>query len=262
MVVGGSFPLASKRRRLTNTYSSAMDSEAARAKLAAMTERYGREFHVFETSTFSPSSNAASSDASQLNVEEEETDDLEFSPEDYIRISSIKKPEPILKTRKMREAEAAARKSKMTRAVIRVRFPDNHTLEATFDPSETIQTLIDLLIKVIAQPEQPFYIYTVSPKKLITNMSQDFYAAGFCPGALVNFSYDVSKGGSAVDLNSPYLREEILSLKGSDAADDQGQQSELVQSEPEPVEPTKPPTPVQEQKPAQKKLVKPKWLKM
>lgn len=30
--------------------------------------------------------------ASQLNVEEEETDDLEFSPEDYIRISSIKKP--------------------------------------------------------------------------------------------------------------------------------------------------------------------------
>lgn len=35
---------------------------------------------------------------------------------------------------------------------------------------------------------------TVPPKKLITNMSQDFYAAGFCPGALVNFSYDVSKG--------------------------------------------------------------------
>ena len=43
-------------------------------------------------------------------------------------------------------------------AVIRVRFPDNHTVEATFDPSETIQSLIDLVAKVIAQPEQPFYI--------------------------------------------------------------------------------------------------------
>lgn len=43
-------------------------------------------------------------------------------------------------------------------AVIRIRFPDNHTLEATFHPSETIQSLIDLLTKVIAQPEQPFYI--------------------------------------------------------------------------------------------------------
>jgi tether containing UBX domain for GLUT4 len=43
-------------------------------------------------------------------------------------------------------------------AGIRVRFPDNHTLEATFQPSDTIQSLIDLLNKVIAQPEKPFYL--------------------------------------------------------------------------------------------------------
>lgn len=41
---------------------------------------------------------------------------------------------------------------------VRVRFPDNHTLEATFHPSETMQTLVDLLTKVVAQPELPFYI--------------------------------------------------------------------------------------------------------
>jgi len=43
-------------------------------------------------------------------------------------------------------------------AIIRVRFPDNHTLETTFHPSETVQSLIDVLTKVIALPEQPFYI--------------------------------------------------------------------------------------------------------
>lgn len=43
-------------------------------------------------------------------------------------------------------------------AVIRVRFPDNYILEATFHPSETIQSLLDLLVKVIAHPELPFYI--------------------------------------------------------------------------------------------------------
>jgi hypothetical protein len=42
--------------------------------------------------------------------------------------------------------------------VIRVRFPDHHTLEVTFHPSETIQSLVDLLMKVVARPELPFYI--------------------------------------------------------------------------------------------------------
>lgn len=46
----------------------------------------------------------------------------------------------------------------MLQAVIRVRFPDNHTLEATFHPSEKIHGLVDLLTKVIAQPQLPFYL--------------------------------------------------------------------------------------------------------
>lgn len=43
-------------------------------------------------------------------------------------------------------------------AVIRVRFPDNYTLEAKFHPSDTVQSLMDLLMKVIARPDLPFYI--------------------------------------------------------------------------------------------------------
>ncbi|CAF1715587.1 unnamed protein product, partial [Brassica oleracea var. botrytis] len=35
-------------------------------------------------------------------------------------------------------------------AVIRVRFPDNHTLEATFHPSEKLQSLADLLKRALA----------------------------------------------------------------------------------------------------------------
>jgi len=60
----------------------------------------------------------------------------------------------------------------------------------------------------------------------------------------------------------PYLEEDILSLKELHAANDEGQQFEpLVQSKPEPAVPTHPP-PVEQRKPAEKKLVKPKWLKM
>ncbi|KAG5082800.1 hypothetical protein JHK84_052838 [Glycine max] len=238
MVVSGSFPLTSKRRRVTSFCSTDMDAETAKAKLAAVKERFGREIHVFETSVVSLSSKAALSNG-------EETDDFyEFTAEDYYRLLATKK-----------EGNDDTNHSMSKGAVIRVRFPDNHTLEVTFHPSETIQSLIDLLTKVIAQPEQPFYIYTTPPKKVINDMSRDFYTAGFCPGAIVYFSYNVPKGDSTVgDHTSPYLQEEILSLKDLHDAIDQGQQSEpVVQSEPEPAVATHP-HPVEERKPAEKKI--------
>ncbi|KAF5479760.1 hypothetical protein F2P56_000552 [Juglans regia] len=167
-----------------------------------------------------------------------------------------------LKTRKIREAEEAARKPKITKAVIRVRFPDHHTLEVTFHASETIQSLVDLLKKVVTRPELPFYIYTAPPKKQITDMPQDFYNAGFVPGAIVYFSYDLREGDDSTDANSaPFLQEEIMSLKDLDFSTEQSQQAEAVQSAPEPV-PVTPAPVVQEQKAAGKKPVKPKWLRM
>ncbi|XP_068487370.1 plant UBX domain-containing protein 1 isoform X3 [Phaseolus vulgaris] len=250
MVVGSFILTSNTKRRATYKFSTDMDTEAAtkQIKLDALKERVGREICVFETFV-SSSSNAALSN--------ELTDDFyEFTAEDYHRILAAKKEDKFLKTRKIREAEEAARRSEMTKAIIRVRFPDNHTLETTFHPSETVQSLIDVLTKVIALPEQPFYIYTTPPKKIMKDMSQNFYDAGFCPGAIVYFSYHVPKGSTG-----PYLEEDILSLKELHAANGQGQQSEpLVQSEPEPAVATHPP--VEQRKPAEKKLVKPKWLKM
>ncbi|XP_024636651.1 plant UBX domain-containing protein 1 [Medicago truncatula] len=195
------FPLTSKRRRLTQLYST--------ATVAAMNERFGREIHVFETSSLSPSQN------STTNKEDETDEFYELTDNDYYKLLSTKKEDKVLKTRNLREAEVAACRPRITKAIIRVRFPDNHTLEATFNPSETIQSLVDLLNKVIAQPEKPFDLYTTTPKKkLIKDVSQDFYTAGFCPGAIVYFSYDVSKGDSNHD--GPYLLEGVMSLKGLD----------------------------------------------
>ncbi|KAL8259846.1 hypothetical protein R6Q59_027799 [Mikania micrantha] len=36
--------------------------------------------------------------------------------------------------------------------------------------------------------------YTTPPTKQIEDTSQDFYSAGFAPGAIVYFSYDQPKG--------------------------------------------------------------------
>lgn len=66
---------------------------------------------------------------------EERDDFYDFTAEDYYRLLATKKEDKFLKTRKIQEAEEAARRSRLTKAVIPVRFPDNHTLEAAFHPS-------------------------------------------------------------------------------------------------------------------------------
>ncbi|KAL4568263.1 hypothetical protein LXL04_023871 [Taraxacum kok-saghyz] len=236
----------SKRRRLTTT--DLMESQIAKEKLAAAKQNYGRDIRVFETTTSSQTSNEPTND-------EEPDEFFEFTAEDYYRILATKKEDKVMKTKKLREAEEAARRSRITKAVIRVRFPDNHTLEATFHPSETMQNLIDLIIKVVARPDLPFHIFTTPPKKQIKDMSQDFYSAGFAPGAIVYFSYDEPKGNGDGDV--AFLKEDVMALKGVE------QEKPMVdQGTTEPVAVAAPP-PVQERKAAtDKKMVKPKWLKM
>ncbi|KAH9308674.1 hypothetical protein KI387_036585, partial [Taxus chinensis] len=88
-----------------------------------------------------------------------EPDDFyEFTSEDYYRLMASKKEDNILKTRKVRDAEQAAHRGNISKAVIRVQFPDNYIIEADFQPSETISTLMDLLKKVVARSDLPFYI--------------------------------------------------------------------------------------------------------
>ncbi|XP_076896532.1 plant UBX domain-containing protein 1-like [Bidens hawaiensis] len=233
-----------------------MDSEFAKEKLAAAKQNYGREIRVFETTP-------TTSQASNEPTNNEEPDEFyDFTAEDYYRILATKKEDKFLKTRKIREAEEAARRARITKAVIRVRFPDNYTLEAAFHPSETIQSLIDLLMKVLAQPDLPFHIYTTPPKKLIKDMSQDFYSLGFAPGAIVYFSYNQPKGDGGVAISGPFLKEDVMSLKGLELINeevkpevDQGTATGSVAAAA--------PATVQERKPAaDKKMVKPKWLKM
>ncbi|XP_068336250.1 plant UBX domain-containing protein 1-like isoform X2 [Pyrus communis] len=236
-----------KRRKFRSI--DPMEAEEAQAKLTAAKEKFGREIRVFETSASSSSSQSGES-----NTEEPE-DFYEFTAEDYYRVLNAKKQDNTLKTRKLREAEKAARRSKITKTVIRVRFPDNHTLEATFNPSETVQSLVDLVIKVVARPDLPFYIYTTPPKKPIKDMSQDFHTVGFVPGAIVYFSYDIPKDV----MSGPFLQEEIMSLKGLELINKHVEPP--VQCAPETITEAPPPV-VPEKKPEGKKPAKPKWLKL
>ncbi|XP_037486063.1 plant UBX domain-containing protein 1-like [Triticum dicoccoides] len=230
-------------------------------KLKAVSQELGHDIRIFTSTTFELMTSKLS------KADQEEDDDFyELQPSDYYKLISNRLAEQskVLKTRKIREAELAAQRARLTKAVARVRFPDGYILEAEFHPSETVHSLVDLLMKVIARPDLPFYLYTVPPKKRIMDTSQDFYTIGFVPGANVFFSYDLPEGS---ELNTdavksgPYLREEIRTLDGlslqsepSDQPDDSktnsdsAHQSYAFQSDSAPAA-------------ANKKSAKPKWFK-
>uniref|UniRef100_A0ACD5V6N8 Uncharacterized protein n=1 Tax=Avena sativa TaxID=4498 RepID=A0ACD5V6N8_AVESA len=230
------------------------------AKLKAVAQELGHEIRIFSSTTFE------SITSSLPKADQEEDDDFyEFQPADYYKLFSNRMAEQskVLKTRKIREAELAAQRARITKAVMRVRFPDGYILEAEFHPSETVHSLVDLLMKVIARPDLPFYLYTVPPKKRILDTSQDFYTIGFVPGANIFFSYDLP-AGSVLNtdgvISGPYLCEEIQALDGmsllsepsvqpddSKTNADSAYQSDAPRSNPAP--------------PENKKSGKPKWFK-
>lgn len=225
-----------------------MDAAEAQAKLAAVAGELGREVLVF----LSP---AARNSHNPKLIPDVPDDFYEFTTEDYIRLLSSKKEESILKTKKLRDAELAACRAKITKAVIKVQFPDDHLIQITFQPSETISVLMDLLKKVIAQPDVPFYIYTTPPKKRITDLTKDFYSANFVPGALVRFHYDVPEE----EEKGPFLRDDIMALCDLHTLLEAKEAEKPAEPEPLAAEP---PAETSNGRPVAKKNVKPKWLRM
>ncbi|XP_047319009.1 plant UBX domain-containing protein 1-like [Impatiens glandulifera] len=242
------------------------NAETTKTLFESAKEKFGRAIRVYEISSHA---SAVTNDVSI--ADDDDADDIyDFTAEDYFRMMSSKKEDKHLKTKKIRDAEEAARRSRITKAVIRVKFPNDIILESTFHPSEPIQSLIDLMKKAIAQPNLPFYLYTTPPKKKITDMSQDFYSAGFVPGAIVYFSYDLPKGENSSVSSDPFLQEDVLSLKGLDMKSENANGAAEVAERMARVNPFssewKPELAAAAKKPelaaAAKKPDKPKWMKM
>lgn len=106
-----------------------------------------------------------------------------------------------------------------------------------------------------------FIADTTPPKKQIKDMSQDFYSAGFAPGAIVYFSYDQPKGADDIPAPTSFLKEDVMSLKCLELIAEEVK-PEINQGTADPVA-VAAPAQVEERKPAtDKKANKPKWFKM
>eukprot|EP00250_Pteridium_aquilinum_P031824 c44331_g1_i1 orf=182-934(+) len=243
--------------------SRAKDAAQAKALLEAAAGHLGREITV-SICRAAVSRNDGAHMGSAQRQEEESDDFYEFTQEDYARMVASKKSENYLKTKKIRDAEAASRRARHTKAIIRVLFPDNYILEAKFQPSDSLSSLIDLLKRVISRTDLPFYLYTTPPKQRLQDLKRDFYTAGLVPGAIVHFSYDIPKGVTEDEqqgiLAAPYLQSDVMALQdlhllltpAVDAESPENTSSAFMEHKPEQDPNTRP----------RKSGTKPKWMKL
>lgn len=190
-----------------------MDTSHTAEMIGTAARGLGREVKVY----ISPAAiQSAEPTGSSRPPEDDLPDDYyEFTAADYAAIQASKpKEERYLKTKKLRErdAAAAAKRAQRTKATIRVHFPDGFVVEATFKSTETVSDIMELVRKAITRPDLPFYLYTTPPKKPLRDLQQNMIDACFCPGANVHFSYNPSQ---AVEIprEGPYLRPEVQELR-------------------------------------------------
>lgn len=114
-----------------------------------------------------------------------------------------------LMTKAMREAEAARKAASYGSVPIRVEFPNNFVLQASFPAVAPVAELREL-VEAALTPETAagFYLFTTPPKTELKDMSQSFYAAGLVPAARVHVGL---KGGEAAAGGS-CLRPEVVGL--------------------------------------------------
>lgn len=109
--------------------------------------------------------------------------------------------EEILKTSHMRRKEYLMRISKYKKCFIRIKFPDNYSIQGTFYPQETTEHVINFVKENIIDPTIDFYLYTTPPIEPL-HMNKSLRDQNLVPAAQVYFGI---KGGVQV-LPSPLLK--------------------------------------------------------
>jgi len=120
----------------------------------------------------------------------------------------------MLRTKEMREREAARELRRYRYTLIRVRFPDGVLLQATFRALDKLPAVTSLLRECLVNDWMPFQLSTATGQKL-DDEELSMTELGLAPAAIVNFSWDASilkevaaqQGGSE---GMSYLKDEIM----------------------------------------------------
>ena len=171
----------------------------------------GRPVHVFTREA------EAEEDASRVSLEGPELDESAYEVTEAdirVQLAAYARRQAQegkhLMTRQMREAENARKAASYGPVPIRVEFPNNFVLQASFAAAAPLAELQEL-VRAALTPEAAakFYLFTTPPKTEIKDMSVSFYAAGLVPAARVHVGF---KNWEPAGAGESFLRPEVVKM--------------------------------------------------
>lgn len=109
--------------------------------------------------------------------------------------------EEILKTSHMRKKEYLKKISRFKKCLIRIKFPDNYSIQGTFYPQETTEHVMNFVRENLVDPNIDFYLYTTPPIEPL-HMTKNLRDQQLVPAAQVYFGLK----GNAQVLPSPLIK--------------------------------------------------------
>ena len=95
----------------------------------------------------------------------------------------------VFRDRLAMELEKEKKKAHHTRTIVKIKFPNNYTMEATFGLKERIKDVYDFVKSMLVTKDRSFILYTVPPKTILTKMNQTLKEQGFGRGSNVYFGW-------------------------------------------------------------------------
>ena len=118
-----------------------------------------------------------------LEDDEPPEDYYDFTEEDYFRVArGYARPEPMFKTRAIRQQEAQEAAEKLGPVRVRFIFPEDLICETEFSATALVDALF-LFLSALILPEAQEHVclFTAPPKQFITNRQQTLFQANLVP---------------------------------------------------------------------------------
>lgn len=118
----------------------------------------------------------------------------------------------MLQTKAMREKARARDTTQYRYCLIRIRFPDNFSLQGTFRCLERVSAVFAFVREHMANSEEQFSLLAPSGVKLSSHDSSTLIEAQLVPSIVLIWSSENNKEGATRD--GPYIKQEFLTLAG------------------------------------------------
>ncbi|KAJ3157311.1 Tether containing UBX domain for GLUT4 [Geranomyces variabilis] len=126
-----------------------------------------------------------------------------------------------LMTKAMRDREAALKRNKYPKTMIRIRFADRRLVQCGFMSGDKISALYAALKPLLANPARAFVLYTTPPMRVL-DAAQTFWEAGLAPACLIYFKWADGEGDGGDDWLAPDWRAKAQPFPDSRAAEPSG----------------------------------------